>query len=433
MKIAWFKKVISPEIGARLAGYGIDDFSMAKLDDLYMTGLCADDGERKVLIISFDLLGLDEWYSRKLRQRCAEILQIPQEAVLFSCTHTHTGPECRIQMSHPEQLNQKFLDDLEQWVIQEVSDLNDFRDCSVYYYSSLCDENRNRRYVTNCNNATFTAHRREVVPIAAEYADKELGQLIFIDDETGKPVYMVGNYAAHPLAGHAPGLGGRRISADFPGVFRDYVTAETGAECMFISGAAGDLVPKEDELGSDAIRLAGTHLAQAAAGGMVDAPRNPARFKMEDAKVGAKSKFAKVPVRKGKKLPEYYGGKTEIDLEMQVISIGDLCFVGVPGELCCEVGQEIKWHSPFRHAYIAYNATGYLDYIGHTGLLVAGGYEGNCQLFSARCGLMLLNTAVDAMFELREELYPSPEGDCYPDNCKNQLVNIPANYKPEEK
>ena len=60
MKIAWFKKVISPEIGAYLAGYSLNDKSVAKRDDLYMTGLCADDGERKVLIISFDLLGLDD-------------------------------------------------------------------------------------------------------------------------------------------------------------------------------------------------------------------------------------------------------------------------------------------------------------------------------------------------------------------------------------
>ena len=74
MKIAWFKRVITPEIGAYLAGYSLNDKSVAKLDELYMTGLCADDGERKVLIVSFDLLGLDEGFSRKVRQECAEKL-----------------------------------------------------------------------------------------------------------------------------------------------------------------------------------------------------------------------------------------------------------------------------------------------------------------------------------------------------------------------
>ena len=429
MKIAWFKKVISPEIGAYLAGYSLNDKSVAKRDDLYMTGLCADDGERKVLIISFDLLGLDEWYTRRIREKCAEILGISSEAVLFSCTHTHTGPECRLIKSKPEQLHTEYLENLEKWIIEDVTNLSNYRECSVYFYSSKCDENRNRRYVTACNQATFTPHRREVVPIAAEYADKELGELCFIDTETRLPIYLIGNYAAHPLAGHAPGLGGITISADFPGVFRNYVTAETGAECMFISGAAGDLVPKEDEIGSAAVNQMGINLAKAAIGGLIDGPRNPGRFGMPEAKVGAKSKFVPVPVRKSKKnrFPEYYEGKDVIDLEMQVVAIGDVCFVGVPGELCCELGQEIKWHSPFRKAFIAYNSTGYLDYIGHANMLVSGGYEGNCQLFTARCGLLLLTGAADAMFELRDELYPPEEGEIYPDCVSNALVNIPAN------
>ena len=47
MKIAWFKKVISPEIGAYMAGYSLVDKSVAKLDDLYMTGLCASTANAK--------------------------------------------------------------------------------------------------------------------------------------------------------------------------------------------------------------------------------------------------------------------------------------------------------------------------------------------------------------------------------------------------
>ena len=429
MKIAWFKKVISPEIGAYMAGYSLVDKSVAKLDDLYMTGLCADDGERKVLIVSFDLLGLDEWYIKEVRSACAKILGIEECAVLLSCTHTHTGPECRTMAKHPEQLYTAYLDRLKAWITDEVAHLGSWRECNVYFYSSKCDENRNRRYVTACNHATFTPHRREVVPVAAEYADKELGQLCFTDKESGQPLYLVGNYAAHPLAGHSPGLGGRRISADFPGAFRRYVTSETGAESMFISGAAGDLVPKEDELGADAVEQMGRNLAKAAIGGLIDSTRNPARFRMDDAKVGAKSKFVSVPLRKNKldTLPAYYDGKTALELEMQVVAIGDVCFVGVPGELCCELGQEIKWHSPFRRTWIAYNSTSYMSYIGHANMLVAGGYEGGAQRLTARGGLALLNTAADAMFELRAELFPAEEDDSYPDCVRPPLVNIPAN------
>ena len=72
MKIAWFKRVISPEIGANLAGYSLNDVSEMKLDDLYATGLYLEDGEGgKALLISLDLLGVDEWFIRKVRKACS--------------------------------------------------------------------------------------------------------------------------------------------------------------------------------------------------------------------------------------------------------------------------------------------------------------------------------------------------------------------------
>ena len=42
-------------------------------------------------------------------------------------------------------------------------------------------------------------------------------------------------------------------------------------------------------------------------------------------------------------------------------------------------------------------------------------------------GILLLNGAADAMFALRDELYPPEEGEIYPDCVSNALVNIPAN------
>ena len=47
MKIATFSEVISPEVGTLLAGYGRNDVSIGKHDDLRFTGICIDDGERR--------------------------------------------------------------------------------------------------------------------------------------------------------------------------------------------------------------------------------------------------------------------------------------------------------------------------------------------------------------------------------------------------
>ena len=67
MKIAWFKRVITPELGTLITGYTAGDVSVAKHDDLMVTGLCLDDGRSRSLLVSLDLLALDGWYIRSLR------------------------------------------------------------------------------------------------------------------------------------------------------------------------------------------------------------------------------------------------------------------------------------------------------------------------------------------------------------------------------
>ena len=118
MKIAWFRREISPEVGCYIAGYGTEDISVKKTDDLYMVGLCADDGENRVLIVSFDLIGLDEWYSRQLRRECAEILGTDPNAVLLTCTHNHTGPETRTNRNAPDHLNRPYMEAVERKLLE---------------------------------------------------------------------------------------------------------------------------------------------------------------------------------------------------------------------------------------------------------------------------------------------------------------------------
>ena len=424
MKISWFKKAVSPEIGDLIAGYGFEDHAETKRDDLFVVGLCCDDGENKLLIVSCDLVGLDSPFIQKVRGLCAGILGIEESRVLLSCTHNHSGPMCKEFASHPGLIDRRYLDRLEQAILEGTKELaGKFQEAEVYFYSSKVDANRNRRYVTADNCASFGPCRRETIPVSTEFADKEFGSVIFCRPGTHRPIYVIGNYAAHPLAGHAPGLGGLRISADFPGAFRRYVTAETGAECMYISGAAGDMVPTEDELGSDAVERMGIRLGKEMLGAVADATRNPGRFLMKDAKTGGLIRKLSVPLRAVQKK---YPGKSEITIEVQCVSIGDIAFVGLPDEPCAELGQEIKWHSPFRRTFIAYCATGFTAYICPANFLVAGGYEAIQHIIRARHVIDLIKCAVDTLFDLRENVWPS-EGEPYPDNLNLPLVNIPKN------
>ena len=426
MKISFGKTVISPEIGTCVAGYGTRDVSIAKLDDLYVTALALDDGAKKGVILGFDLLGIDEAYIERIRQACAKTFGGSEEQVICSCTHTHTGPHTRSHAARADALETEYLEALIVQTASLVASLmaQEWLDVDAYFYSLSCDANTNRRFVTGNNACSFLPHRRDMERIADGFADKELGGLFFMRRDNGQPAYVIGNFAAHPLAGHCPGVGGHRISADYPGFFRKYIEEETGAGCMFLSGACGDMVPKGDETGRAAIEAMGTKLAQATLAGMIIATRDKEHYRLKEETLQFGFKHATAPVREFRKprLSPNYKGRTEMRLPIQLFSVGDVCLVGVPGELVAELGQEIKWHSPFRRTFILYCSTAYMDYLCHGNALVAGGYEGREQYTDSHTGLKLVNAAVEGAYELYARTYPDVSK--WPESSEAPLVSL---------
>ena len=424
MKIAFTTKNISPEVGVRIAGYGPDDFTVAKHDDLYLSVLALNDGKNTCVLLGYDLLGIDGKYIRAIRRKCAEVFGGGEHQVMVSCTHTHCGPHTRT-LPNCDRLEKEYLERLIDLTVGAVNEVvgGEWFDTSMYWYSLNCDENVNRRYVGNDNRCTFLPHRPYLEPLCDGVRDRELGLIFFRDRATWETRYVIGNYAAHPLAGHSPGLGGHRISADFPGVFRDYLKAEVGCESMFLSGAAGDMVPKGHETGFAAATEVGTKLAQEAIKGIISASRTPNSYKMSDETIQFGAAHATATVRRClDRMPPDHLGKTEVELEIQLMSIGDLCLVGVPGELVAELGLEIKWHSPFRKTFVLYCSTGYFSYLCHGNALTQGGYEAAQQYFGSRTGLALVNAAIDGCYMLYERTFP--DRDKWPENNKLPLVSV---------
>lgn len=91
-RACWCDAVISPEIGTPLAGYNANDISVAKADDLMLCAVGVDDGESRIFIFAFDLLGIDARNIVSFRADVAKALGVQPACVLFTCTHTHGGP-----------------------------------------------------------------------------------------------------------------------------------------------------------------------------------------------------------------------------------------------------------------------------------------------------------------------------------------------------
>lgn len=413
MKISHGEAIITPEIGIRLAGYGTNSYSVSKRDDLLVSALVMDDGSKKSAILSYDLIGLAPDYISRIRREVSALWCGAPSDCILSCTHTHSGPNTRRLASCDDIFAEDYLEEVVKMTVDLVKGLVEepFVDTDVFFFSINCDENINRRYVGPENKCSFLPMRRDLERMADGVCDKELGGLCFMRKGTRNPEYYIGNFAAHPLAGHAMGVSALRISADFPGAFRDYIERETGAGCMYLTGAAGDMVPRGHETGSDAIEKVGTALAVKALEASLVAARNPQQHKLTNEALQSCIEIRSFKVRpcmKPQLTPEYKD-KTEIELEVQLLSIGDVCLIGVPGELVAELGLEIKWHSPFRKTFVLYDSTAYISYLCHGNALVAGGYEAREQITDSRTGLKLVNAAIDGAYKLYERTFPDKE------------------------
>ena len=412
MKIITFDLKITPPAGTEIAGYGPHDETWEIHDDLWLNGLILDDGERKAALLGFDLIGLEYPTVHAIRSRCAALLGTGEDAVVLSCTHTHGGPHTRRTWRIPD--NRPYCDALIENTITAFREAlaKPWTEVAVFFYSGRACVNTSRRYCGPDNRCKTLFKHRELEPLSDGVTDPEIGMLFFRDAATGLPVEVLVNYAAHPLASHCRGLGGHAVTADYPSVIRQLIHDNTRSHCTFVSGAAGDMFPKDSEIGWQNLDAIAKPIVREVLLGMSNAFADPRRYRLDDPKL----KTMIAPYTAGFK-PGYpreqlnprFQDKEEFSLELQLLSIGDICFVGVPGELLTEIGLEIKWHSPFRRAYVLYNSTDYLNYICPVNALAAGGYEAREQEMEYLAGLKLLNTAVKAMFELHGPEIDIPE------------------------
>jgi hypothetical protein len=211
---------ITPPIGYPMWGYGArhDAGSVGVLDPLRAKALVLDAGKERIAIVSLDLGRAPTRESMAhIREQVKAGAGLEHLFVLGS--HTHHGPVIELDNwpdpkdSYVRQLEQKIAD----IVIQAAKST---RPARIGFASKEVPFNRNRH------------SKRDDKPV-----DHEL-LVMKLEDSEGKPIAHAVNFAAHPTMIDAKIL---KFSADYPGALTDLVAKETGAPCLFLQGAAGDM------------------------------------------------------------------------------------------------------------------------------------------------------------------------------------------------
>jgi hypothetical protein len=229
---------ITPPVGISHANWGAQTHERAAGVDLplWATALALSDGDETVVIVDFDLLFLYEDDAREIRQAVADRVDLPTSNVRLSCTHTHSGPTMRRDawVEGGSEMVGPYIDSLQHeaagvaW--EAVESLEPAR---VRYGSGSSEIAVNRRFRRPEDGKVIVGHNPEG-PVDDEVL------LLRVDTADGDPLAAVVNYACHPIT---VGPDCDQITPDYPGVVKRTVEDATGATCIFLQGATGDVGP----------------------------------------------------------------------------------------------------------------------------------------------------------------------------------------------
>lgn len=420
---------ITPHLGIPLIGsYGkpSDDI----LDELYAKALVLNDGNNTIAIVSADLLYTPlEEITNPARRIIKEKTDIPEEHILICATHTHSGPEVFTRSKlRPDQeipaskIDQCYLETL----IRKIADAAVLAHKSMREVKIDAAKGRipeivfNRRPKASDGSAVMTwsvpaeiAATREIetrpdgstaVSFTLDVNEPNLTfgpidpevWVLRVEDANNNIVGAIVNFACHPVCvyPHLP----TAISADFPGDATDMVEQTEGGICLFALGTAGDIVPYQrgvkahrqigKALGAEALRR--LQFVGASDEVTLDAIKKEIKFPV-------KKLVSADDEKKPDKVAEY------ITTEIQILRLGDIYILGLPGEVLAEVGLEIKKRAGIEKLLVVSLSNDAIGYVCHSRAYEEGGYEpGSATNLAKGAGEIMTKEALDLIKQIQQ-------------------------------
>lgn len=362
-------------------------------------------GISRLAIIACDLLFLRPEEVHAVREAVGRLTDVPPDHVAIACSHTHYGPLTEPGREERAPQVESYLANLVHLLAGAVAMAGATAvPCRLGYGQGEVRIGINRRERTA--DGRIILGQNPSGPVDPRVA------VLRIDGVDGRPLAAVLNYACHPVS-----LGSQcaDISADFPGTARRLVEEQTGAMCLFLQGAAGNINPLLMgwdwthlarlglPLGAEAVRLywstePGTeptndgvgaassqlHLPPLLPSSIEAGQETIATLETERERLSAgrdegalwwtETRLARA--RKG--LDALQGGTPvpPVGAELAALRLSDsIGVVTAPGEIFTEIGQSIVARSPFRHTLFAGYANGTIGYVPTRATYAEGGYE----------------------------------------------------------
>lgn len=454
------RAVITPSLTVPHAGWGAQTHLLADgvHRDLHVSVLMLEEGGTVEVLVEFDLVGL-YGLDAAIREAVAREAGVAATAVRVSATHNHANPVMWENWigGRPEAVAEYRAGLPTAAAGAARAAKLGLRPVRVAAGVGRSDIVRNRRQkVTEADGTT-----RVIVGTDEHGVTDPDVTVVRFDELSGAPYAAVLGYACHPTT---LGPDNRLHSPDYPGVAKAVFEAATGASSIFLQGAAGNVAPKQGfvadvavverqgaalgleaarvfteldtrpvELVYDRARESGATLAMwverpvaerpvrlAARRETVSLPLRPQppveeaqaeyeRWQAELARVTADGSDASVVeatmfrarrAQMAVSRATIYGGRSSMDVTIELLRLGDVAIVGCNGEPFCEIGLAIKAASPFRVTFFGGYTGEALGYIPWPSAYDEGGYEVETSPYSAEAAPRLVAVVTEALERL---------------------------------
>ncbi|MFO7946993.1 MAG: hypothetical protein R6V19_09265 [Armatimonadota bacterium] len=399
---------LTPPLGTYMSGFFNERPAADVHDELFAKAIVLKDDTTAIAIVVCDLILAEKDDLDRAKARARELTGIPEEHIFISCTHTHYGPAVK-------ELTYAWRDEeYVQWAMRKTGDAvklaqNRLQPALMGHASAECaEETHNRRWHMKDGSVQMNPGFQN--PDALRPAgpkDPEIG-LVVLTDMNERPLAVLANYALHFVgSGDADA-----ISANYFGAFDRALQRMTGDEFVGVmaNGCCGDInnhdftrpKPRHPHPHYQVERVADVVAAR------TYAAWRTIRDYRADVSVAAHTEMMEFTRRQSteeelNQAREYLETGDREDLRrwayaneivelarepvtrpthVMGIRIGDVGIIGLPGEMFCDYGLQIKARSPFERTLTVELANDYLGYCPTDAGLKQGGYETQLSRFA---------------------------------------------------
>jgi len=390
---------ITPEKSMWMAGYASrTNASQGVAQDLFAKALAVEDtAGARLVVVTYDLIGVPRTLRQALVKRCGEAYKLAPESLLLNASHTHCGPEFRLNSINSddgdvtrEQEAEAYGRHLEDKTFQLIGDaLKKLAPARLDYLHARCGFAMNRRRPTAKGfiNAPYSDgpvdHDVPVLRVSSPDG-KQLRALLF-------------SYSCHNTT-----LGFYQFCGDYAGYAQEYLQAahpETIA--LFMQGCGGDQNPYPRRT-PEVVQHHGRALANAVETALDTVPRplaGPLRavfseVALDYAPLPPRQELQKLLDSKNKYerghakwlLNQMDHGKVPANYPcpVQVVRFGgDFVLVGIGGEVVVDYSLRLKKELAGSVVWVAGYSNDVFAYVPSRRVLEEGGYEaGGAMIYS---------------------------------------------------